>query len=98
MSNDPAVLTNSIPLPDGRIDAAIYFDPATGAVRTNPAGTGALEITNTSSRTVPVTASSPTNSVTVNVPTGFSSRSVAQLAAIGLTNRNQVAGFSITPV
>jgi hypothetical protein len=98
MSNDPAVLTNSIPLPDGRIDAAIYFDPVTGAVRTNPAGTGALEITNTSSRTVPVTASSPTNSVTVNVPTGFSSRSVAQLAAIGLTNRNQVAGFSITPV
>jgi hypothetical protein len=88
MSNDPAVLTNSIPLPDGRIDAAIYFDPATGAVRTNPAGTGALEITNTSSRTVPVTASSPTSS----------SRSVAQLAAIGLTNRNQVAGFSITPV
>jgi hypothetical protein len=81
---------------NGNILATLYFNPATGAIRANPAGgNAALEVTNSTGQSCPVNVTGPNGTQTFTVPAGGFTATVQQLAQRGITTKDDAAEFSV---
>jgi hypothetical protein len=95
MASPPGTFQIVVGSSTGNITVIVNFDPTTGAIRNVGSPPAALSCDNQTGRVCPVIVTGTGQPTTINVPVGVTTRTAAQLAAVGITTRDDLSYFSV---